>query len=57
MSIVDKYFLENNIKITASIESVEIINKNIIELKTALNQTNAEILILEKRIADVLIVN
>lgn len=57
VSIVDKYFLENNIKIADSINSVEIINKNIVELKAALAQTNAGILILEKRIADVLIVN
>jgi len=44
-------------KIADSINSVEIINKNIVELKAALAQTNAGILILEKRIADVLIAN
>ncbi|KAF0753148.1 Uncharacterized protein FWK35_00012978 [Aphis craccivora] len=45
---IEKYFLENNIKISAAIESIEIINKNIADLKTALSLANADIITIKK---------
>lgn len=45
---IEKYFLENNIKISAALESIEIINKNIADLKSALSIANADIITIKK---------
>jgi len=45
---IEKYFLENNIKISAAIESIEIINKNIADFKAVLSLANADIITIKK---------
>jgi len=49
---VEKYFSENNNKHESLIESVQVINKNIKDLKTNLTYTHARIVILEDRAAE-----
>lgn len=47
--VMDKYFLENDYKIGSFMESIEIINKNIKDLKTNLAYAYARIVILEDK--------
>jgi len=52
VTAIDKYFSENNNKIDSLIESLEIVNKNIKDLKTNLAYAYARIVILEAKDAE-----